>query len=285
MKKYKNKIVAGIIVAIVLAFSLLYGGNEIKGSGTKAECENIKVIKCEEKGSVSQDNETEETDVSEKENLIPEEEKLVPEDENITSGNEINPDIQSSKSDNQSVSQIIEKKPVEEINKKSGEDEYMTSPVPDGKPNPVEPEETVISNEEYTCTLSVSCGTILDNIELLDKEKVDIVPENGVIFAEKTVTFYDGESVFNVLLREMKRNKIHIEFVNTPIFNSAYIEGINNLYEFDCGELSGWMYKVNGWFPNDGCSRYQLKDGDRIEWVYTCDLGADIGGNNFEKGD
>ena len=77
----------------------------------------------------------------------------------------------------------------------------------------------------------------------------------------------------------MKRNKIHMEFVNTPIYNSAYIEGIANLYEFDCGELSGWMYKVNGWFPNYGCSRYQLKDGDRVECVYSCDLGADVGGN------
>ena len=70
-----------------------------------------------------------------------------------------------------------------------------------------------------------------------------------------------------------------LEFENTPIYNSAYIEGIGNLYEFDCGELSGWMYQVNGWFPNYGCSRYQLKEGDQVQWVYTCDLGADVGGN------
>ena len=56
---------------------------------------------------------------------------------------------------------------------------------------------------------------------------------------------------------------------------------IANLYEFDVGELSGWMYKVNGWFPNYGCSRYLLADGDNVEWVYTCDLGSDVGGNNF----
>ena len=93
-----------------------------------------------------------------------------------------------------------------------------------------------------------------------------------------TVTFYEGESVFNVLQRTCKQQKIHMEFSNTPIYNSAYIEGIHNLYEFDVGNLSGWMYKVNGWFPNYGCSRYQLKDGDVIEWVYTCDLGYDVGG-------
>ena len=37
------------------------------------------------------------------------------------------------------------------------------------------------------------------------------------------------------------------------------------------------MYKVNGWFPNYGCSRYQLQDGDTVCWVYTCDLGSDVG--------
>ena len=107
---------------------------------------------------------------------------------------------------------------------------------------------------------------------------MELVPEDGVIFPTTTVTFYEGESVFNVLQREMRKAGIHMEFEDTPMYNSAYIEGINNLYEFDCGELSGWMYKVNGWFPNYGCSRYQLKEGDVIEWVYTCDLGVDVGG-------
>ena len=99
-----------------------------------------------------------------------------------------------------------------------------------------------------------------------------------MIFPAAEVTFYEGESVFDVLWREMKRGGIHMEFVNTPIYNSAYIEGIHNLYEFDCGELSGWMYKVNGWFPNYGCSRYRLLPGDTVEWVYTCTLGVDVGG-------
>nr|WP_286672395.1 DUF4430 domain-containing protein [Cohnella hashimotonis] len=128
-----------------------------------------------------------------------------------------------------------------------------------------------------TAYLSVSCATILDHLDLLDPDKLELVPDDGVIFSKREVTFYEGESVFNVLQREMKKNKIHMEFENTPVYNSAYIEGINNLYEFDCGELSGWMYKVNEWFPNYGSSRYKLKQGDVIEWVYTCDLGRDVG--------
>lgn len=165
----------------------------------------------------------------------------------------------------------------QELDPKTGKDKYLTEPVPSGKPLPVEPQNIKISDKAMTATMSVTCLTILDNLKLLDKEKVELVPKDGVILPATKVTFYEGESVFNVLQREMKKHKIHMEFVNTPIYNSAYIEGINNLYEFDVGELSGWMFKVNGWFPNYGSSRYQLKEGDVIEWVYTCDLGRDVG--------
>ncbi len=145
-------------------------------------------------------------------------------------------------------------------------------------PKPVEPEDAEIDEDtRLTCTLSIRCDTILDNMDLFNKDKLGVLPEDGVIYAERTVTFYEGESVFDVLLRETKKNRIHMEFERTPLYNSNYIEGINNLYEMDCGEGSGWMYKVNGWFPNYGCSRYQLKQGDRIEWLYTCDLGYDVG--------
>ena len=160
----------------------------------------------------------------------------------------------------------------------TGKDKYLTDPVPEGKPLPVEPQDASISDTAYTCTLSISCATILDNMDWLDPEKVELVPEDGWILEPTTVTFYEGESVFNVLQRTCKQKGIHMEFENTPMYNSAYIEGIHNLYEFDCGELSGWMYQVNGWFPNYGCSRYQLQAGDIIEWEYTCDLGVDVGG-------
>ena len=168
--------------------------------------------------------------------------------------------------------------PTMNINPETGKDQYLTDPVPSGKPLPVEPQDGDITGTLLTCTLSVRCDTILENMELLDEEKWELVPEDGVIFPATAVSFYEGESVFNVLQREMKKAGIQMEFVNTPMYNSAYIEGINNLYEFDVGELSGWMYKVDGWFPNYGCSRYQLQDGDVIEWVYTCDLGRDVGG-------
>ena len=158
------------------------------------------------------------------------------------------------------------------------QDKYLTDPVPQGKPMPVEPENQEINDEKtYTCTFSIECSTILNNLEDLNSDKRELVPSNGVILPSTTVAFKEGESVFDVLQRVCKENNIHLESSWTPIYNSAYIEGIHNLYEFDCGDLSGWTYRVNGWYPNYGCSRYQLTQGEVVEWRYTCDLGKDVG--------
>lgn len=158
------------------------------------------------------------------------------------------------------------------------QDEYQTDPVPEGMPNPVEPGDVDIDTaEEYTCFLSISCLTILDNMDQLREGKEDLVPSDGVIYEQMEVSFYEGETVFDVLLRETQNNRIHMEYSFTPKFNSNYVEGINNLYERDCGSNSGWMFCVNGWYPNYGCSRYVLQPGDVIEWNYTCDLGRDLG--------
>lgn len=132
--------------------------------------------------------------------------------------------------------------------------------------------------ESYTCTLSVRCDAILANMGKLNPEKAELLPKDGVIYPAQKVEFFKGETVFNVLQREMKGAKIHMEFVNTPVYNSAYIKGINNIYECDCGELSGWTYKVNGALPDYGSSRYELQPGDVVEILYTCDLGRDAGG-------
>ena len=130
----------------------------------------------------------------------------------------------------------------------------------------------------YYCTFSIECSTILDNMDLCDEDKIEEVPEDGWILHPKQVGFNDGETVFDILLRVCMERKIHMEHSFTPLYGSEYIEGIHNLYEFDVGELSGWMYSVNGWFPNYGCSSYYPENGDVIEWRYTCDLGYDVGG-------
>lgn len=129
-----------------------------------------------------------------------------------------------------------------------------------------------------TCTIEIRCDTILNNMKDLTPGLDVYVPDSGTILATTSVSFTAGETVFDVLKRICSERNIQIEYSYTPLYGSYYIEGINHLYEFDCGQQSGWMYKVNGWFPNYGCSSYKLEDGDTIVWCYTCKgLGTDVG--------
>ena len=133
------------------------------------------------------------------------------------------------------------------------------------------------------CTITICCDTIFDNADALEEAKAPYVPESGEILPVVTVEFTPGETVFQVLQRVCEASELQLEYSWTPLYDSYYVEGINHLYEFDCGFESGWMYEVNGWFPNYGCSAYELQGGEEIVWYYTCKgLGTDVGAERME---
>lgn len=145
---------------------------------------------------------------------------------------------------------------------------------------------------ENVCTISINCSQILNNTDKLKTEKAPFVPSNGYILKEITVEFSEGESVYDVFQRACRENVcadncgycraggIHYEASYNAGYDNYYIEGIHQLYEKDCGSKSGWLYRVNGAFPNYGCSSYTVQNGDKIEFLYTCNLGEDVG-NEF----
>lgn len=144
-----------------------------------------------------------------------------------------------------------------------------------------------ITEDSQTVTISIRCDTILDNWDKLDEQLRDekYVPSDGVILPETTYVLWPGDTVFDLLNRTCRYNKIQMEYqgIENNVYGSAYIKGINYLYEFSCGRLSGWMFRVNGEYPGKGCSSYELKDKDKVEWVYTCDLGKDVGDDYESK--
>ena len=164
-----------------------------------------------------------------------------------------------------------------------GQDQYLTDAVPEGQQMPVD-DQQIDTNVQLTCYLTIDCSTILYNMENLAEGKDILVPSDGLILPRTAVSFYQGESVFDILDRVTKDYRIHMSSRFTPLYNSAYIEAIGNLYEFDCGANSGWMYNVNGWYPNYGVSRYMPQDGDEIQFNYTCDLGEDLGAGDVGQG-
>ncbi|MCL2530543.1 MAG: DUF4430 domain-containing protein [Oscillospiraceae bacterium] len=121
-------------------------------------------------------------------------------------------------------------------------------------------------------TLSINAQQAYQNPQLRRPNRNPPMPPGGVILAPVQVSFTPGETVFDLLLRETRARGIHMEHVNNPLFNSAYIRGINNLYEFDFGELSGWVYRVNGVFLGMGVSAHTLQPGDVVELIYTLEM-------------
>ena len=283
LKKHKYKIIAAVCALAVLTGAFFVGGSlgnnapaVVKSStaDVAVSAENTTVSQSTNESTAPTENHTKATEKnkSEQKATAPTSTSQTKSEQSAVS----NQTSKSSSSSSSTSSKTSSKNSQSSTNTK--QDKYKTDPVPEGKPQPVEPQEQEIVDNTLKCTFSISCATVLDNMDILDKSKKEIIPDDGWILKPVTVTFNEGESVFDVLKQVCKDNKVQLEFSFTPIYNSAYIEGINNLYEFDCGSLSGWMYEVNDWFPNYGCSRYEVKNGDVIEWQYTCDLGGDIGG-------
>ena len=133
-------------------------------------------------------------------------------------------------------------------------------------------ENTTGNRKSFKCYIGIYCKTILNNMDNLKSSKKQYVPANGVILEKLEVTVYENETVFDVLKRVCKQKGIQMEYTGGTVFQTAYVKGINNLYEFDCGRLSGWKYCVNGEYPSFGCDQYVLKSNDVIEWNYTCTM-------------
>lgn len=258
IKKYKAAIIAAVLIAAVLIIAFISGGSI---GGEKATPDS----------AVKQQNQaiaTVSTDVTSVSALK----------ETSTTAQTTDVSTQSVTEQSTTVQSVTEK--IEEHTQSQTQvatDKYKTEPIPEGKPKPVEPQQQTTEDSRIYCTFSISCSNILGNEDSLDPSIADIIPSDGWILKPERVEVSDGESVFDILLRVCKDNNIHMEYSWTPIYNSAYIEGIGNIYEFDCGELSGWMYKVNSWYPNYGCSRYVVKNGDVIQWNYTLNSGRDLG--------
>ena len=156
-------------------------------------------------------------------------------------------------------------------NDQKAEDSNTPTPTPDQKPD----------TKKDTVTITIRCDTAVNNGMHLEGKWAGIVPASGVILPVTTVEIDEGDKVFDVLSYVCDKYKIHMSY-RGGTGSGCYVEGINNLYEFDGGRWSGWMYCVNDWYPNYGCGVYQVKAGDVIEWNYTCDLGLDLDGTWWE---
>lgn len=131
--------------------------------------------------------------------------------------------------------------------------------------------------EGITVTFSADCKTVLSRMDDIDEavNPASVIPLDGVVIPVCEVSVQEGGTAFDALTAAARAEKVRVDYTGSSY--GVYVSGIGYIYEFGFGSLSGWMYRVNGEFPNVSAGNYVLSEGDFVEFVYTCDLGADVG--------
>ena len=292
MNKKKISIVA---VSAVVIVSLGLGFNSIFKKANTLETDNNDTVVSDQSIEKGDELNTEEAKVDKTETKKENKENKKNEDTTDSSGNSNKNSSKSTKTDGTET-----KKPNNDEVEKTDNSSEKPKPSNSEKPKPSNNEKPKPSNNEKpkpgnsstkpkpennqtitspkpknkTVTIAISCKTAINN-GLNKKPGFSHLPSNGIILQNMKVEFNEGDTVFDILVKVTRKKGIHMEYRGSG--SNTYIEGINNLYEFDGGSNSGWMYSVNGVYPNYGVGAYKVKSSDVIKFNYTCNLGADLG--------
>ena len=301
MNKKKISIVA---VSAVVIVSLGLGFNSIFKKANTLETDNNDTVVSDQSIEKGDELNTEEAKVDNTETKKENKENKKDEDTTDSSGNSNENSSKSTKTDGTETKKPnndeVEKtdnssekpKPSNNEKPKPGNSSEKPKPSNNEKPKPSNNEKPKPGNsstkpkpennqtitspkpKNKTVTIAISCKTAINN-GLNKKPGFSHLPSNGIILQNMKVEFNEGDTVFDILVKITRKKGIHMEYRGSG--SNTYIEGINNLYEFDGGSNSGWMYSVNGVYPNYGVGAYKVKSSDVIKFNYTCNLGADLG--------
>ena len=293
MNKKKISIVA---VSAVVIVSLGLGFNSIFKKANTLETDNNDTVVSDQSIETGDELNTEEAKVDKTETKKENKENKKDEDTTDSSSNSNENSSKSTKTDATETKKPnndkVEKtdnssekpKPSNNEKPKPGDSSEKPKPSNNEKPKPgnsstkpkPENNQTITSPKpkNKTVTIAISCKTAINN-GLNKKPGFSHLPSNGIILQNMKVEFNEGDTVFDILVKVTRKKGIHMEYRGSG--SNTYIEGINNLYEFDGGSNSGWMYSVNGVYPNYGVGAYKVKSSDVIKFNYTCNLGADLG--------
>lgn len=119
-----------------------------------------------------------------------------------------------------------------------------------------------------------------DETETVEEVAVEMIslsingPEEVGQFYTTSMPFIEGESAFEALVRAGDLDGLYIEYTGSG--KGAYVQGIEDYFEFDHGPVSGWLYSVNNEFPQVGTGRFELSPSDQLVFHYTKDGGDDV---------
>lgn len=159
------------------------------------------------------------------------------------------------------------KTPAEKKSKKAAAVTASPAPSSDDRSQVSTPAPTKDTRIHFT----IQCKKILDRKDLWKDGIEQVIPKNGIFF-DGMLDFEQGSTVYDLLKKICKEQNIPLDSKYTPIYATYYVQGIGNLYEFDCGSESGWKYMVNGELPGVGSSAYLLEAGDQVVFYYDYTL-------------
>lgn len=121
--------------------------------------------------------------------------------------------------------------------------------------------------ETGTVALTVTCQDAVQQGGL-SQDILETLPTDGVLLSERAYPISEGMTALAVLQEALRAQNISIEI------KDGYVNGIHSLRAGDCGDTSGWLFRVNGVLPSVGAGEYVLQPGDTVEWLYICDMNA-----------
>ncbi|ACV62822.1 hypothetical protein Dtox_1987 [Desulfofarcimen acetoxidans DSM 771] len=128
---------------------------------------------------------------------------------------------------------------------------------------------------------------VVDNVQRLAGDLANISSDYREPFGEilplTEVEITEGLTMRGALEKALATKSITVygavDYVSGigPVTSADGSRKVAKLSEFDSGSQSGWMVTLNDWFINAGANTFTVKDGDVVEFCYTCNLGADLG--------
>ncbi len=119
---------------------------------------------------------------------------------------------------------------------------------------------------------------ITDIIEIKDNVTFSVETRTigqADVFAPTQIAFVEGETTWDLLLRVAESNDIVLDYSVSDW--GPYLTGVNDVFAFDFGSASGWMYDVNSEAPAVGMSDNLMSGGDVIRLCYTLSWEDSIG--------
>lgn len=288
MKEFKS-----LIICILAALVVLSGCGNVSNDTTTNGVSSEFQISAEPSATVGEQNITEQkitekvTDTTENTTTSKAETTTAASKETTKPKKNENKTTKPTRSETTSTTKRVNS--TEKITTTKSNDIKTTVPTSSVPKTTISTTSAVVTEKADVCFVTIICDTINKNQDMLKESKKAFVPSDGIILKDTPVEIDGDATAFDVIKKACsdntckanckycQRSGIQIEYTYTPAFANYYIEGIHQIYEKDCGKQSGWMYSVNGEFPNVGASSCSVKAGDKIVFAYTCDMGEDIG--------